>query len=106
MTHPETLTVNERPMGVYFFAQDPLVQQFLARDGDPHNILNELEQNTIEDMTQMCHFLKTSILQCRGVEKIHKSMAHEDVVLENDKRMEFYIAADNVLGRLALKQTS
>lgn len=104
MTHPETIIVDKRPKGVYFFAQDPLVQQFLAREGNPDAILDELGQTTIEDMAQVCHFLKTSILQCRGVEKIHKSMAHQDIVLENDRRMQFYLAADNKLGQLALDQ--
>jgi hypothetical protein len=105
MTHPEILAVEERPRGVYFFAQDPLVQQFLARDGDPHDILHELERTTIEDMTQMCHFLKTSILQCRGVEKINKYMAYEDAVLENNRRMQFYLAADSKLGQLAMQES-
>ena len=106
MTHPETITVgNERPKGVYFFAQDPLVRRFLARAGDPNEILDELEQRTIEDMTQVCHFLKTSILQCRGVEKIHKLMTRENVTLENDRRMQFYMAADNKLGQLAMQES-
>ena len=103
MTHPETITSTiERPRGVYFFAQNPLVQQFLERRGDPVEILNALEETTIEDMTHMCHFLKTSILQCRGVEKIDESTTHEDAVAENDRRMLFYMAADNKLGQLAV----
>jgi hypothetical protein len=102
MTHPETIMADtERPRGVYFFAQDPLVEQFLDRKGDPYDILNKLEKSTIEDMTRVCHFLKTSILQCRGVEKISESTTHEDTALENDRRMLFYVAADTKLGQLA-----
>ena len=106
MAHLETLTASERPKGVYFFAENPLIQQFLAREGDPHGILEELEQTTIEDMTRVCHFLKTSILQCRGVEKIDESITPEDVVVENDRRMQFYMAADGKLGQMALQDKS
>ena len=104
MTHPDILVVNdERPRGVYFFAQNPLVQQFLAREGDPEEILNELERG-IEDMTQACHFLKISISLCRGVEKINKFTTHKNAISENDRRMRFYMAADNKLGQLAVRE--
>jgi len=103
MTYPETIVVNnERPRGVYFFAQNPLVRQFLDRVGDPYDILDELEQATIEDMAQMCDFLKTSILLCRGVEKINKFTTHKNAIPENDRKMQFYMAADNRLGQLAM----
>ena len=105
MTHPETMTRDiERPKGVYFFAQNPLIQRFLDREGDPDEILDELGRTTAEDMALVCHFLKTSILQCRGVEKISEKESEDAVMIENDRRMLFYVAADNKLGQIALQQ--
>jgi hypothetical protein len=66
-----------------------------------------LERATIEDMARLCDFLKTSISFCCGVEKISEEETEEAenaAVIENNRRMQFYVAADNKLGQLALQE--
>jgi hypothetical protein len=107
MTNPEAgAQTIERPKGVIFFAQDLNIQLFLAREGDPELLLALIEAESIEDMAQVCRYLQTSLLQTRGVEKISEDASEATVVFENNERMRFYMAAEDVLGRLALDQAA
>lgn len=97
-----TRTTNtEGPEGSIFLSKDALLAQFLAFEGEPVDILEKLARVSPDSFLQTCDRLMSCILQSRGgVVETSCDTSDPALIVEIDRRMEFYLAAEAKLSEV------